>query len=68
MAGHISPKSTYYTIFGSLMVLTVITVSVAFVNLGTLNFPVALSIADAQGDARHSVLHAREVQQQPDAS
>lgn len=45
MAGHISPKSTYYTIFGSLMVLTVLTVSVAFVNLGALNFPVALSIA-----------------------
>ena len=45
MAGHISPKSTYYTIFGSLMVLTAITVSVAFVNLGALNFPVALSIA-----------------------
>ena len=45
MAGHISPKSTYYTIFGSLMMLTAITVSVAFVNLGSLNFPVALSIA-----------------------
>jgi cytochrome c oxidase subunit 4 len=45
MAGHISPKSTYYAIFGSLMVLTVITVLVAFVNLGALNFPVALGIA-----------------------
>jgi cytochrome c oxidase subunit 4 len=45
MAGHISPKSTYYTIFGSLMVLTAVTVSIAFVNLGALNFPVALSIA-----------------------
>jgi len=45
MAGHISPKSSYYTIFGSLMVLTAVTVSVAFLNLGVLNFPVALSIA-----------------------
>ena len=45
MAGHISPKSVYYTIFGSLMVLTAITVAVAFINLGTLNFPVALGIA-----------------------
>src|SRR5688572_26057525 len=45
MAGHISPKSTYYTIFGSLMVLTAITVSVAFINLSALNLPVALSIA-----------------------
>jgi cytochrome c oxidase subunit 4 len=45
MAGHISPKSTYYAIFGSLMVLTAVTVSVAFINLGVLNFPVALAIA-----------------------
>ena len=45
MAGHISPKKTYYVIFGSLMVLTTITVLVAFINLGALNFPVALGIA-----------------------
>ena len=43
--GHISPKSMYYTIFGTLMVLTAVTVGVAFVNLGILNFPVAISIA-----------------------
>jgi cytochrome c oxidase subunit 4 len=45
MSGHISPKTTYYGIFGGLMVLTVITVTVAFINLGPLNFPVALGIA-----------------------
>ncbi|MBI2186800.1 MAG: cytochrome C oxidase subunit IV family protein [Acidobacteria bacterium] len=45
MAGHISPKRVYYTIFGSLMVLTAITVAVAFINLGSLNFPIALGIA-----------------------
>ena len=45
MAGHVSPKSTYYTIFGALMVLTAITVTVAFVNLGRMNFPIAISIA-----------------------
>ena len=45
MSGHISPKSTYYKIFGALMVLTAITVAVAFVHLGSLNFPVALAIA-----------------------
>ena len=45
MSGHISPKSTYYAIFGALMVLTAVTVAVAFVNLGTFNFPVALAIA-----------------------
>ena len=42
---HISPKSTYYAVFGALMVLTAITVGVAFIHLGTLNFPVALGIA-----------------------
>ena len=45
MSGHISPKSTYYAIFGALMVLTAITVGVAFIHLGSLNFPVALAIA-----------------------
>ena len=45
MSGHISPKSTYYTIFGALMVLTAVTVTIAFINLGGLNFPVALGIA-----------------------
>jgi cytochrome c oxidase subunit 4 len=45
MSGHISPKTTYYGIFGALMVLTAITVTVAFINLGALNFPVALGIA-----------------------
>ena len=45
MSGHVSPKTTYYAIFGALMVLTAITVAVAFINLGPLNFPVAISIA-----------------------
>jgi cytochrome c oxidase subunit 4 len=45
MAGHISPKSTYYTIFAALMVMTGVTVAVAFVNLGAFNFPVAIGIA-----------------------
>jgi cytochrome c oxidase subunit IV len=42
---HISPKSVYFTIFGSLMVLTAITVAVAFLQLGVFNFPVAITIA-----------------------
>jgi len=45
MAGHISPKSSYYAIFSALMVLTGVTVAVAFVNLGSFNFPVAIGIA-----------------------
>jgi cytochrome c oxidase subunit IV len=45
MSGHVSPKSLYYSIFGALMVLTVVTVGAAFVELGPLNFPVAIGIA-----------------------
>ena len=45
MSGHISPTSTYFAIFGALMVLTAITVAVAFVNLGSLNFPIAIAVA-----------------------
>src|SRR3972149_1043180 len=44
MSGHVSPKSTYYLIFGTLMVLTTVTVAAAFTDLGILNFPVALGI------------------------
>jgi cytochrome c oxidase subunit IV len=45
MSGHISPKGMYYAVFATLMVLTIITVAVATINLGGLNFPVALGIA-----------------------
>jgi cytochrome c oxidase subunit IV len=42
---HVAPKSLYYTIFGSLMVLTILTVEAATHNFGFLNFPVAIGIA-----------------------
>jgi cytochrome c oxidase subunit 4 len=42
---HVSPLSTYLTIFGLLMVLTALTVGVAFINLGLLNPIVALTVA-----------------------
>ena len=42
---HVSPLSTYITIFGALMVLSAITVAAAFVNLGALNPIVAMLIA-----------------------
>ena len=42
---HVSPLSTYITIFIALMVLSAITVGAAFVNLGSLNPIVALAIA-----------------------
>ena len=43
--GHVAPKSLYYSIFGALMVITIITVEVATHNFGALNFPVAIGIA-----------------------
>lgn len=45
MSGHVSPPSTYVTIFLALMVLTGATVGAAFADLGQLNAPVALAIA-----------------------
>jgi cytochrome c oxidase subunit 4 len=45
MSGHISAIRVYVLIFGTLMVLTVVTVLVAFVNLGEMNKVVALGIA-----------------------
>lgn len=45
-AEHAHPSvGLYFTIFGTLMVLTAITVAVAFVNLGLLNNVVALLVA-----------------------
>jgi len=46
MSGHISPKSTYFAVFGALMVGTALTVAAAYVDFPLqLNFPVALVIA-----------------------
>ena len=45
MSGHVGSIKGYLAIFGALMVLTGVTVAVAFVNLGALNFPVAMAIA-----------------------
>ena len=45
MSEHVVSKKIYYSIFATLMVLTAVTVAVAFVDLGPLNNVVALSIA-----------------------
>ena len=42
---HVMPVKTYLTVFAALMVLTVITVAVAFVDLGPFNVMVAVTIA-----------------------
>jgi cytochrome c oxidase subunit 4 len=42
---HVTPLSVYLAIFGALMVLTIVTVAVAWVDLGTLNILVALGVA-----------------------
>jgi cytochrome c oxidase subunit 4 len=45
MSDHIVPRRTYYLIFATLMVLTAVTVAVAYFDLGFLNTIVAMSIA-----------------------
>ena len=46
MSGHVSPTSTYFAIFGALMVGTALTVAAAFIDFPLqLNFPIALGIA-----------------------
>jgi cytochrome c oxidase subunit IV len=45
MSGHISSLRMYFTIFGLLMVLTVVTVAVTYVHLGEFNLAAALAIA-----------------------
>ena len=43
--GHVTPLGVYLAIFATLMVLTGVTVAVAYVNLGQLNVFIALGIA-----------------------
>ena len=45
MAQHIVPRQLYYRIFAALLVLTAITVGMAFVDLGPFNTFLALTIA-----------------------
>jgi len=42
---HISSKGLYYTVFLSLIALTVVTVVVARIDLGAFNTPIALGVA-----------------------
>jgi len=42
---HIVPPTVYLMVFGALMVLTILTVVVAFYDLGNLNVAVALTVA-----------------------
>ena len=45
MSSHVTPKKTYFAVFGTLMVLTAATVAAATLDLGSLNTVVALAIA-----------------------
>jgi cytochrome c oxidase subunit 4 len=47
-AGHVAPKSLYYTIFLALMVGTGLTVGAAFIDMGAFNNVVMLAIAAAK--------------------
>jgi cytochrome c oxidase subunit 4 len=42
---HVVAKKIYYAVFGTLMVLTLVTVAIAYVNLGPMNAVAALVIA-----------------------
>lgn len=42
---HVTPISVYVAIFAALMVLTIVTVAVAWVDLGAFNIVVALAVA-----------------------
>ena len=42
---HVVPKRIYYVIFATLMVLTAVTVGVAYIDLGAMNAVAALAIA-----------------------
>ena len=45
MSQHVVSKNLYYAVFAILIVLTVVTVSVATLDLGLLNIVIAISIA-----------------------
>jgi cytochrome c oxidase subunit IV len=45
MAEHIAPKRLYFFVFGSLLVLTLLTWRIAYIDLGQWNTVVALAIA-----------------------
>ena len=63
----VAQRKTYFLVFGALLVLTLVTTAVAFVNLGPLNTPLALGIAVLKASLvmiyfmhlRHSTLLAR---------
>ena len=58
---HVVPYTVYLAVFGALMVLTLMTVAVAFYDLGNLNVAGRADRRGDQGHARRAVLHAREV-------
>jgi cytochrome c oxidase subunit 4 len=45
MAEHLVSKKIYYTVFAALMVLTAVTVAVAYIDLGPINAVAAIVIA-----------------------
>ncbi len=48
MAGHIVPVRTYAIVFLALLLLTAVTIQVAYIDLGWLNTPLAIAIASAK--------------------
>lgn len=48
MAQHVIPQKIYYLVFVTLILLTLVTVDVAFYNFGFLNIYIAMAIASVK--------------------
>ncbi len=65
MSVHVVPLRIYFVIFASLMILTAMTVAVAYYDLGPLNTIVALVDRSDESSFGHSLFHACPLQSQP---
>jgi cytochrome c oxidase subunit 4 len=45
MSEHTISKTSYFAVYGALLVLLLVTVGAAYIDLGRLNFPVAMAVA-----------------------
>jgi cytochrome c oxidase subunit IV len=63
MSQHIAPQRTYYLVFATLLLLTLVTVEVAFFDFGLLSIYLALLIAT--GKALFVILYFMHVRYSP---
>ena len=63
MSEHVVPFKIYAVIFATLLLLTLVTVDVAFYNVGLMNLPIALAVATTK--ATLVILYFMHVRYQP---